>query len=259
MASLSPNALNSELRGEIEMRYPLDANEIIELADLYGTTEEFVFNFVQEFEKEREEQKSQDLTEYVKDVLHNMNLSIDKPSPTFDEFYIAFEKMYGAEDEHFSKDEVEKKFLELTTDKMQMKLFEIRSVIRSIIKEEVGVPTREDINETRQIARKLILEQFGEKSLYDTLQKAHFALRRFDMMAERDIITPGIVQGWANIHKEIAKELENSSEENMSLLQDLEFIFAELIMEKGIIRKNDREAIPQYVEKIKKALQNKKI
>jgi len=135
MASLSPEVLKKELRGEIEMRYPLSPNEIIELADLYGTTEEIVVHAINDFEVEKEKEQDEDLTGYVKNVLHNMDLSADKPMPTFDEFYKKFEEMYGGEDENITKYDLNKKFEQLTSDPKQMKLFEIRSVVRKMISE----------------------------------------------------------------------------------------------------------------------------
>ncbi len=236
MAILSPNVLKSELKREIEMRYPLETYEVLELADLYGATEEAIINAVQEFEQEKSKEKDEDLAGYIKDVLHNMDLSVENPSPTFDEFYKKFEEMYGGYDDEFTKDDIQKKFDEITSDKKQLKLFEIRSVVR-----------------------KMIYEQVGSDSIYGTIQKAHHALKRFDMMAPKEIITPGMVQGWSNIHQELVKELENATEENLSLLQKLEFIFNELVMEKGIIRKLDRDAIPGYMKDAKKFLQNKNI
>jgi hypothetical protein len=236
MAILAPNVLKYELRREIKMRYPLETDEIIELADLYGTNKEMVVHAIDDYEKEKAKEKDEYLTGYVKDVLHNMDLSVEKPSPTFEEFYKAFEDMYGISDDEFTKNDIQKKFLELTTDKKQLKLFEIRSVVR-----------------------KLISEQINSDSLHSTIQKAHHALKRFDMMAPKEIITPGMVQGWANIHQELSKELENAREENLPLLQKLKFIFNELVMEKGIIRQLDKEAISGYVEDAKKFLQNKNI
>ena len=40
--------------------------------------------------------------------------------------------------------------------------------------------------------------------------------------------------------------------------EKLEFIFNEIVMEKGVIRNLDRQAIPGYIEAAKNFLQNKK-
>lgn len=251
MAILAPNVLKDELRREIEMRYPLETDEIQELAYLYGATEEMVLRAIDDYEKDKAKEKDEYLTYDVKNVFFNMDLPLEKPLPTAEEFYKEFKKEYGDHEGEYTEQEIKKKFLELTTNKNQLKLFEIRMKVRKVIQEEN--------REVRQIIRKLISEQINSDSLHSTIQKTHHALKRFDMMAPKEIITPGMVQGWANIHQELAKELENATEENLPLLQKLEFIFNELVMEKGIIRQLDKEAIPGYVEDIKRFLQNKNI
>lgn len=235
MAVLSPEVLKAELRKEIEMRYPLSHDEIIEIADLYGTTEEIVVHAINDYEIEKEKEQDEDLTDYVKNVLHNMDLSIDEPTPTFEEFYKAFEKMYGVEDEYITKANLKNKFEELTTDPKQLKLFEIRSIVR-----------------------KMISEQLDSNSLFSTIQAAHYLLSKFNTMKSNEIITPAMITGWKKIHEKLLKELENASPESLDLLQKLEFIFNEIVMEKGVIRNLDRQAIPGYIEAAKNFLQNKK-
>lgn len=125
--------IQKELEREIEMRYPLETNEIIELADLYGTDEESVVWVINKYEEKKHKEKEEDLTQFVKETLHNMNLSVDKPFPSFEEFYKKYEELFGGEDDYLIKNDLKKKFEELISNPKQLKLFEIRSVIRKFL------------------------------------------------------------------------------------------------------------------------------
>ena len=116
----------------IDMIYPVrGAEDVQKIASECHVDEEQVLDVLQDYESQKSKTRNEDLTYDVEYVLNSFDLSVDKRLPSFDEFYSRFEK--EGSDADFSREEVKAKFEELTKDKNQLKLFEVRAKIRKVI------------------------------------------------------------------------------------------------------------------------------
>lgn len=128
--------IKKEIETQLDMRYPVNASDVSEIANEYGVQPEEVLGVLEAYLMKKEKQKDEDLTTYVADILHDyFPSSVEKRLPTFEEFYNKFKSF--SYDEEFSPKEVKEKFIKLTTDPNQLSLFEVRRQIKKIIWEAV--------------------------------------------------------------------------------------------------------------------------
>jgi hypothetical protein len=157
--------IRKEIYDEIDMRYPINLTDIDEIADQYGVDAEDVKNILQSYKIDKAKEKNERLTNHIKDVLHDMNLSVDKPLPTFEDFYKKFKPLYNHDGE-FDEKEVKNKFKEMTTDPKQLKLFEIRNNVRKLMSEMYYISPNQLLSQiTEEKSEK------AEKNLFDFIKE----------------------------------------------------------------------------------------
>jgi hypothetical protein len=126
----------TEIWEKVDLIYPLTQDEISDLEQFYDL--ETIMNVISLYEQERAKKKEEELFYDIKYTLENgFGFYFNKPSeveiPDFKIFYEEF--LEDNPDSGYNKEEVEEKFKKMTTDPRQLKLFEIRNVVRKIIKE----------------------------------------------------------------------------------------------------------------------------
>ena len=236
--------MRQEIWNAIDMLYPVDASDILDISNQYGVDTEDVINVLQSYKMEKDSGKMEEATQDVKDCLTDYfqqfsSNSVNIKPPLFNVFYKKFSQLYSESD--YSENLIKKIFIKLTQDPNQLSM---------------------DLSEVRQRIRNILFEALttSQQDLLTTIQKAHYALVTYSRMAPKDIITPATQEGWKNIKNELGFQLEaNQDSEAFPLIQNLEFIFNELVMEHGAIRNSDRQNIPQYIEQAKTFLDTHRI
>lgn len=217
----------TEIWERVDLIYPLTQDEISDLEQFYDL--EKIMNVIQMYEAEKAKKKSKELYYDIKYTLeNNFDFYFNKPSdvelPDFKTFYDAFlkEEFYN----EYTKSEVEKKFIEMTTDPNQMKLFEIRKVIRNIIKEAFVDETGElkdfeldfDDEDFSDLDLKEIFELLKDKYnvksgryvggasnyLYDFPLEAEEDLKKFDFYYTKERVTNKIHPDFGKFYLEVA-------------------------------------------------------
>ena len=129
------NETDKEVYDEIDMRmrptdFELPFHEINDIAEMYDVDFEDVLNIMVSYVSERDGKKVKALKN---DVSYVLDAEFKNTTPSFLEFYSKFSEQKF--DNEYEKDQVEQVFKELTIDPDQLKLFEVRKMIKNILKE----------------------------------------------------------------------------------------------------------------------------
>lgn len=119
-------SIDDQIYSEIEMRIRADEDfmpygDIMDIANTYGVDEEYVAQMVASYIADRQSKGEEELKDAIKEIIKD---DFDGEIPTFAEFYNKYEELNYADDMivDFSKDDIKKMFISLTTNPNQLSL-----------------------------------------------------------------------------------------------------------------------------------------